>query len=573
MTADAYDRDRDAALSSSDRAASGRSSTVAIIGTLLARVIVPLWVLAGAGFKLAERNPNLLPPPVRDTAFWIANAIGVADRGIFIEQTLRFLIATEFLLVAIMFFVPRLARLAAIFTLTMFVLVLTGVILSGAAACGCFGASGPPPKVVLAIDAAMLLGVLIFPARAFAVPRGGASALLAAIGAALGAALAYGIPNRPLPPQPAWEEQHDDWTSGGTGGVARSGGASSSAAPAAGPPPWPAPPALVSTYAPNFATWIGTPLRSHDLALIASRPLPKLDSGGWVVVYYRGDCEHCHDLIETNLAGAIAERTLLIRVPENDPALDHPLPNEPFQRAVLPDGPFYVFQTPVMLAVAEGTVRALVTDPADAPGIEAALAIVGEAQRAAAASAEAAPVTDAAAAAAAPTDAPRGAAERDTAPPAARPAPSAWPPPPALVSTYAPDFRRLLGKPLRELDLALQISRPLPRTIEEEPWLVVFYRGDCEHCHELIEVFIAPDHAARTILVRVPENDPARDLPLPDAPFRMHRLPDGPFYVLQTPVLLGVRDGIVRGLATDPDDADAVFAAIEAALAPSADGG
>lgn len=538
------------------------ASPLAITGTLLARFIVPLWVLAGAAFKLYERNPMLLPPPVLDTSFWIADTLGIADRAAFIEHTLRFLIATELVLVAIMFFVPKLARLAAIFTLSIFVLVLARVIASGAASCGCFGSSGPSPTVVLVIDSILLLGVLLLPATALRAPRCTAAALLAVVASAIGVGFAYGIPDRTLPPQVVMNEAGEGADGGAAGPrdgepaspQAAGRGAGETSTPA---PPWPPVPALVTTYAPNFASWIDTPLRSHDLALLASRPLPALDSGGWVVVYYRGDCEHCHELISDHLSDVHAARTLLIRVPENDPALDQPLPDAPFQRAVLPDGPFYVFQTPVMLGVVDGTVKALATDPDDFESITSALELVAAATPAAASSvADAAPP-------------PAQSAPTPTAPATSTPpggARAAWPAAPPLVNTYAPDFSKLIGKRLSELDVALQISRPLPATIDEGSWIVVFYRGDCEHCHALIEEYLAEEHAERTILVRVPENDPSMDIPLAPAPFKMHVLPDGPFYVFQTPVMLGVRDGVVRSLATDPDDSAAVTAAIDAAL-------
>ena len=36
------------------------------VATLLVRVLVPGWIIAGAAFKLWERNPQLLPKPVTD---------------------------------------------------------------------------------------------------------------------------------------------------------------------------------------------------------------------------------------------------------------------------------------------------------------------------------------------------------------------------------------------------------------------------------------------------------------------------------------------------------------------------
>ena len=76
------------------------------IGFLLCRILVPTWLLAGAIFKLAEMNPNLLPPSVIWTSGRIGAAIG-QDPVIWLGFSMRFIIGTELMLAGFMYFVPR----------------------------------------------------------------------------------------------------------------------------------------------------------------------------------------------------------------------------------------------------------------------------------------------------------------------------------------------------------------------------------------------------------------------------------------------------------------------------------
>ena len=77
------------------------------------RLAIPLWLLAGAIYKLVARNPKLLPPPVlsflqsMDGLFWLT---GTA----WLDTATRLIILGEFVLVAAMLCMPRLARSIAI---------------------------------------------------------------------------------------------------------------------------------------------------------------------------------------------------------------------------------------------------------------------------------------------------------------------------------------------------------------------------------------------------------------------------------------------------------------------------
>lgn len=524
----------------SNAPAESASNLRGTIGFLLVRGIVPLWVLSGALFKLWERNPKLLPKPVLDVSRSMSGWFGVPEGefGTFLDHTLRFLIGTELLLVAVMFFAPKLARLAAIFTLSVFVLVLIGVLRLGADKCGCFGAGGPPPWAMLLVDAVLLLGVIVCKPAASLFSRGARTALVGGVGAVLAYAVAWAVPNPvitvlpapPLPPAATTQGTID-----GTGdGIASSAAAGSASA-------WPAAPTPKTTYITQFDGWLNKPLREQDLALQIARPLPDgIDSGAWFVVFYRGDCEHCHELLEHYLSKEHAPRTIAVRVPDTDAANDQPMPSDQFTLRTLPQGANYVFTTPVMLTVVDGVVKAMATDPKDERAMKTAL---DAAQGRAVSPPPAVPV----------------AAASTPGVPAAAP----WPAAPPVETTYAPTFESWTGKRLDSQGLALQMTPAVPQ-LNSGRWHVLFYRADCDHCHELMQNHLVGDLEPRVIAVRVPDTDPAQDLDMPLTRAVLAGLPLGANYVFTTPILLTVQDGVVVGLATDPEDEAQVTGALEA---------
>ena len=99
---------------------------VSVLGLLVCRVIIPLWLLTGALFKISELDWKLLPPPVRATCEWMGSALG-QDPDLWLGASMRFLIGTEFLLVGLMFASTRLARPIAAATMTLFVVILVVV--------------------------------------------------------------------------------------------------------------------------------------------------------------------------------------------------------------------------------------------------------------------------------------------------------------------------------------------------------------------------------------------------------------------------------------------------------------
>src|SRR5262245_35452257 len=177
------------------------------VGFALSRVVVPLWVLTGAAFKLYERTPANLPSVILKTA---------KENQIDLEMLLRTLIGLELLAVGVMFFIPRLARAMAIFMLSCFCLILVAELWARAGSCGCFGSVKIKPWQMLIVDGSLLAAVLAFrPARPSSSPSDQRTSLLKPaiallVLAAIGLGISFAVPQRaaiqqdhpPVPAQP-----------------------------------------------------------------------------------------------------------------------------------------------------------------------------------------------------------------------------------------------------------------------------------------------------------------------------------------------------------------------------------
>lgn len=323
-------------------------------GTVLCRLVVPGWILAGAAFKLWERNPQLLPKPVTDvTDFLFVKQLGIS-REAYLDPAMRAMVAVEIAAAILMVVAPvQAARLIGTLVLALFCTILGVLLASGAASCGCFGALGPSPGWMLAIDLSMLAGLLVL------APRGRRLAAadlvrrfltVLPVPAALGFVVAFAVPQRAnvaLPQQPA-------------------------EAPTARA--WPAPPATAKPwYAPEFDTWKGQRLDAQELMLLVPRPLPAdLNAGRHHVVFMREDCDHCHALLTQYFSATLETPTTTVAVPDaTGELLENPCAQ--CTKATLPGGITYVFSTPVLLTVQDGVVVGVCTDSENADLVRAAL--------------------------------------------------------------------------------------------------------------------------------------------------------------------------------------------------------
>ncbi|MHC5023493.1 MAG: hypothetical protein ACYTGG_06220 [Planctomycetota bacterium] len=317
------------------------------IGIVLTRVIVPLWVLTGAIFKLVEKTPKLLPREI-----WVnANEVGIN-----LYWLLATLIALEFLAVGVMLMVARLARLMAILMLGAFCLVLLNEMRVGNTTCGCLGAVTPPVWLMLAVDGALLLGVLLFRPRyepGPALPK--AELIAAAVWILSGFAVSAAVV---LP-----EQGRSATGTVGPGTQELPAGGNVGGGPPTPPPsldePGQQPPAY---YIPKATEWVGQPWRSIDLAHYMKAWPADLDTGRRYIIFYSRTCDHCMELLENYFFDPPPAPTLLVAIPERKDGFDTGAElemiycRECVEHAELPIGSEWIITSPIVVALEDGIV-------------------------------------------------------------------------------------------------------------------------------------------------------------------------------------------------------------------------
>jgi hypothetical protein len=308
------------------------------IAVALARVIVPLWFVVGAVLKLMDLSPTHLPAALIK---WCGGL------GIDLMFVLRFEIAAELIVAGVMVLLPPLSRWIGVAMLTAFVPVLIGDLLLGASSCGCFGAVKVSPWITLVMDVTFLLGLLVLgrrePRLAMTRDLPTSKVLIAGIWSLFSVVVAFG-PSAP--------------TANVDGGSALAGSGGAPALPADG------------YYMPQYQDWIGRPFHELDVASWASNLPDDLVFGTQYVIFYRKDCEHCHELMALYFSGSLEYPTAAIAVPER-----HGFPTENLQSfdcpecrlAELPAGIDWFLQTPVLVRLADGLVECAAEVDAMAP--------------------------------------------------------------------------------------------------------------------------------------------------------------------------------------------------------------
>jgi hypothetical protein len=314
---------------------SGVAGSVAVA---LARVVVPLWLAAGAVLKLVDLSPAHLPAALIQV---------LGDKGIDLMFVLRFSIATELIVAGAMFLLPPLSRWVGVAILVAFAPILIGDLLLGASSCGCFGAVKVSPWVTLVTDVTFLLGLLILgrrePRLALTPRLPTSSVLVAGAWSLLSVALAFGVP-APVPTADA--------------GSGAAGNSAMPALPADG------------YYMPQYQEWIGQDFRQLDIASWTLNLPDDIDMGPQYVIFFRKDCEHCHELMEVFFSGSLKRATTAIAVPERD---GYPTENvQPFvcedcRVAELPAGIDWFLQTPVLVRLTDGVVECAAEVEASSP--------------------------------------------------------------------------------------------------------------------------------------------------------------------------------------------------------------
>lgn len=352
------------------------------LGFVITRLAVPAWITAGALTKLVENDPRNLPKPIFDAVLSLDGTFGLQGVA-WMDFALRSICGAEFIIAGMILCMPRIARPLAAAVLALFCVILLWLIGTGWAkdgfeavlkgSCGCFGKSGMNPLYMLLIDGTLLAGVMLTGKACGCGQRswtagGGRAAIVAAIGIAV----AFGMPARSV----QLEDPASTTPTTPTVAPPVTPPANPPANPPVNPPTvapsvptssWPARPSQVQPYyLPDFATWVGKPLASQpEMALLDAPPPATIASGTWIVMLYRADCEHCHEVLETHFVGSLKRPALLIGIPDHDPANEQPMPCTECTIRTFLKGPNYVVQTPVVMRIKDGVVEAVCTDHED----------------------------------------------------------------------------------------------------------------------------------------------------------------------------------------------------------------
>ncbi len=123
-------------------------------------------------------------------------------------------------------------------------------------------------------------------------------------------------------------------------------------------------------YLPSYGEWLGNPWSEVPIAAWIQPAPPDLDQGVRLLLFYRKDCEHCHELMEAFFTGPLAVPTTAVAVPERGgfPTVGTlPFPCEACDEAELPSGVDWFLQTPVLVRLVDGVVECAAEVTADDP--------------------------------------------------------------------------------------------------------------------------------------------------------------------------------------------------------------
>lgn len=304
------------------------------VAVILARVVVPLWLFTGAVLKLIDLSPSHLPAAL---IRWLGG------NGVDLMFVLRFGIAVELIVAGVMVLLPPLARWAGIVMLGAFLPVLVGDVALGAESCGCFGSVEVNPWFTLVMDVTFLFGLIFLGRRD---PRLALGRLLptsrviaAGVWSLLSVFAAFALPaDNPADLSVATAVE-----------------------------------ALLPVdgyYLPDYEEWIGRPFRDLDIASWITGLPVDLEAGQQYVIFFRKDCEHCHELMEVYFNGSLDWPTTAVAVPEREgwPTENlQPFPCVGCRVAELPAGIDWFLQTPVLIRLADGVVECAAEVNAGAP--------------------------------------------------------------------------------------------------------------------------------------------------------------------------------------------------------------
>jgi hypothetical protein len=304
-----------------------------LMGTVLTRVVVPLWLLAGALLKLVDTSPAHLPAALIK---WLG------PLGVDLMFVVRFSISVELAVVGVMWLLPSLARPLGLAMLGAFMPILIGDVAMGASSCGCFGSLQVSPWVSLVLDVSFFLGILILgrysPALQWRPSLPAGRVVMAGIWTV--AAFVVGF----LPVTRA--ESKAEVPVAEASVVVADPAADASALPQDG------------YYVPDLDSWVGQRFSDLDIARWIQGLPEDLEEGIDYLLFYRKDCEHCHELVQVYFTGPLDIPTVAVAIPDRAGWPDTQLPFEcdECRLSELPAGVDWFFQTPVLVRLNEGVV-------------------------------------------------------------------------------------------------------------------------------------------------------------------------------------------------------------------------
>jgi hypothetical protein len=307
------------------------------VAIALARIVLPLWFLSGAVLKLMDSSPSHLPVPIIK---------GAGVLGLDLQFVLWFSIAFELIVVGVMWLLPGLARPVGLLVLGAFLPVLISELLMGSASCGCFGAVEVHPAITLTLDLGFFLGLWVLgrnvPSLKTTTMQPTWRVLAVGFWTIASIVLAFGVPTSSSDQAPN----------------AETGTAAAAAIPAEG------------YYLPQYDQWIGTPWDDIQLSTWMRNAPEDLDSGQHYMLFYRKDCEHCHELMEAFFTGPLTTPTTAVAVPERTGFPEVGVQEfacDACRLAELPSGVDWFLATPVLVRLLDGVVECAAEVTADDP--------------------------------------------------------------------------------------------------------------------------------------------------------------------------------------------------------------
>mgnify|MGYP006164578891 CR=1 FL=1 len=295
------------------------------IGLLLVRLAVPIWIFFGAYSKLEGATPKSLPRSILDAG----GVFGFTDHYLL----LSILVAIEFIFITTMLFIPKLARLATVVLLGIFLCVLSieMFVYGNYESCGCFGEKSLAPMIMFAIDFALLLGVVLCKPKQCC---SGSSKV--AINYSVAIVFALGSTFYTFKTIMASKPQENHATATDTNPL---------------PSSW---------YPKSIGNWVGENIDDLELFDWVTSWPQDLHVGKQYVVFYSLTCDHCEALMYAYFEFPTIPTTL-VAIPQStagfnyDGAFENPCFD--CNKTELKVGPDWIIGSPLVVALENGVIR------------------------------------------------------------------------------------------------------------------------------------------------------------------------------------------------------------------------